>query len=185
MSCCLPPRRKPWDGHHDVTACKGGQALNSTLVIALAWAAIAVMNGVMRQEPAEQLGSLAHASRQNLRHQAPVSVIKNRLRHAPKERKGMDMAINLLPGRRCVHRRKDGPQKQLRDKRGQNRHRYGVDPARRNAPSVQPLPGRRCVHRREGPPITTMASPKSAWAWPGACASGTNIPRLRLLCSRT
>jgi hypothetical protein len=137
VSCCLPPRRKPWDGHHDVTACKGGQALNSTLVIALAWAAIAVMNGVMRQEPAEQLGSLAHASRQNLRHQAPVSVIKNRLRHAPKERKGMDMAINLLPGRRCVHRRKDGPQKQLRDKRGQNRHRYGVDPARRNAPFAQ------------------------------------------------
>ena len=24
-----------------------------------------------------------------------------------------------------------------------------------------------------------MASPKSAWAWPGACANGTNISRLR------
>jgi hypothetical protein len=42
-------RRKPWDGLHEVTACKGDQALNSTFVIALAWAAIAVMNEVMRQ----------------------------------------------------------------------------------------------------------------------------------------
>ena len=48
----------------------------------------------MRQEPAEQLGPLARTTRQNLRHQAPVIVVKNRLRHPPEERKSMDVAIH-------------------------------------------------------------------------------------------
>ena len=59
---------------------------------------IAVMNEVMRQEPAEQLGPLTRTARQDLRNKAPIIVVKHRLRHPPEEGKGMDMAIN--PGLR-------------------------------------------------------------------------------------
>ena len=52
------------------------------------------MDEVVRQEPAEQLGPLACAIRQDLRHQAPVIVIKNRLRHPAEECKSMDVAVN-------------------------------------------------------------------------------------------
>ena len=35
------------------------------------------------------------------------------------------------------------------------------------------------------PPMTPIASPKSTWAWPGACAKGTNVSRACDLASRT
>ena len=38
---------------------------------------------------------------------------------------------------------------------------------------------------RATPPITAIASPKSAWAWPGEWTSGTNISRDRSRRSRT
>lgn len=88
------PRRKPGDGHHEVASSKPDQALNGALVVAFAGPTITVINEVMRQEPAEQLGPLTRATRQNLCHQAPIIIVKNRLRHAPKERKSMDVAIN-------------------------------------------------------------------------------------------
>ena len=70
------------------------QAFDSPLVIALARTAVTVMDEVVRQEPAEQFGPLACAIRQDLRHKAPIIIVKHRLRHPPEERKGMDMAIN-------------------------------------------------------------------------------------------
>ncbi len=50
------PCRKTGDGHHEVAPRISNQALDSPLVIALAGSAIAIMDEVMRQEPAEQLG---------------------------------------------------------------------------------------------------------------------------------
>ena len=88
------PCRKTGNGHHEVAPRIASQALNGAFVIALARAAIAVMDEVVRQEPAEQFGPLARAIRQDLRNEAPVIVIKHRLRHPAEERKGMDVAIN-------------------------------------------------------------------------------------------
>ena len=53
-----------------------------------------VPDQVMRQEAAEQDGPLAGAIGQDLRHQAPVIVIDDRLRHCPKEGKGVDVAVH-------------------------------------------------------------------------------------------
>ena len=84
---------------------------------------------------------------QNLRHKAPIIIVKHRLRHPPEERERMDMTINLLPGRRCQHRRKGRPRTPPQGKREQNRHRCEAGPTRRNAPFVQPLPGSdACIH---------------------------------------
>jgi len=40
---------------------------------------------------------------------AAVVVIKHRLRHPGEEGKGMNVAVHLLPGRRCLHRREGRP----------------------------------------------------------------------------
>ena len=51
-------------------------------------------------------------------------------------------------------------------------------PGTKQAPSgVGSSPGSGSV--RSTPPMTARASPKSTWAWPGGCVSGTNISRRR------
>ena len=59
----------------------------------------------MRQESAEQRGTLARAVWQDLRHKAAVVVIDDRARHRAEERKGMNVSVH--PGFR--HCRRIGP----------------------------------------------------------------------------
>ena len=54
----------------------------------------AVLDQVMRQEPAEQAGAFACAIRQDARHQASVVVVKHRQRHSAKESKSMNVAVD-------------------------------------------------------------------------------------------
>ena len=58
----------------------------------------------MGQKAAEQRRPLARAVGQNLRHQAAVVVVDDRLRHSPEEGEGMDMAVHPRFG----HRRRIG-----------------------------------------------------------------------------
>ena len=47
------------DGHHEVAARIADKTLNSAFIVALTRSAITIVDEVMRQEPAEQLGPLA------------------------------------------------------------------------------------------------------------------------------
>ena len=96
---------EPGDRYHEVPPGKADQPLDTTLVIALAGAAITVLEQVMRLQGAEQPCPLACAVRQDLRHQAAVVVVENRQRNAPKEPEGMDMSIRP----RLRRRRRVGP----------------------------------------------------------------------------
>jgi len=99
------PRREAWHRHHEVTPRVTDQSFDASLVIALAKAAIAITDQVMRQESTKQPGPFACPVRQDAGHQALVIVIENRLRHTPKEGKGVNVTIN--PGFR--RRRRIGP----------------------------------------------------------------------------
>jgi hypothetical protein len=82
------------DGHHEVTPSISNQTLNSAFIVALTRSAKTIVDEVMRQEPTEQLGPLARAVWQNLRDQASIVVIKNRLWNPAEECKSMNMTIN-------------------------------------------------------------------------------------------
>ena len=76
--------------------------LDIALVIPFAGPPVAVSEQVVRQQPAEQRGPHPRAIRLDLRDQAAVVVIENRLRHPAKEGKGMHMPVHpgLRRGRR-------------------------------------------------------------------------------------
>ncbi len=127
------PRCKPGDRHHEVTARKTDQTLDAAVrhwartngacngsLVDLSGAAMAITDQAMRQEPTEQPGSFAGASRCPAGHacmpesgapvrraidppdQLPIllTIVKDRRRYAIKEREGVHVPINLLPGRR-------------------------------------------------------------------------------------
>jgi hypothetical protein len=73
------PCRKMRDGHHEVAPGVSDQTLNSAFIVALSRTPIAIMDEVMRQEPAKQLGPFARTIRQDLRDQASIIVIESLL----------------------------------------------------------------------------------------------------------
>ena len=70
------------------------------LVVALARPSVAILDHVVRQQPAEERRPLARPVRQDARHQAAVVVVEHRQRHAAEEREGMDVAVGPRLGRR-------------------------------------------------------------------------------------
>ena len=99
------PGRKPRQRHHEVPSRPADDPLDAALVIALAGSAVAILDDVVRQQPAEERRPLACPVRQDARHQAAVVVVEHRQRHAAEEREGMDMAV----GPRLGRRRRVGP----------------------------------------------------------------------------
>ena len=88
------PRRKAGHRHHEVAPGIPDQPLDTAFVVPLAGPAVAVLDHVVRQQPAEQPSPLARAVRKDLRYQAPVIVVQHRLRHAAEEGKRMHMAVH-------------------------------------------------------------------------------------------
>ena len=99
------PGRKLRQRHHEVAPSQANQPLNAPLVIALARSAVAVLDHVVRQKPAEQPRSTARAIRLDARHKAFVIVIQTRQWHPTEKCKGVNVAID--PGLR--RRRRIGP----------------------------------------------------------------------------
>ena|GEM_PF-6374432 len=99
------PCWKPRDRHHKITSGIADETLDIPLVVAFAGTAVAIPDQVVGQEAAEQRRPLAGAIRQDLRDQATVVVIDDRLRPGPEEGECMDVAVD--PG--LGHRRRIGP----------------------------------------------------------------------------
>ena len=131
------PARKPGDGNHEVPAGVTDQPLHLALIIALAGAAISILEQIMGLKPAERSRSLPRAVRQDARHQALVIVVENRLGNAAEEGEGPVVAVQ--PGLR--RRRRVGATKQA--------SLWGRSMAKKCA-------------RRLTPAMIASASPKSA-----------------------
>ncbi len=103
------PARKPGDGNHEVPAGVTDQPLHLALIIALAGAAISILEQIMGLKPAERSRSLPRAVRQDARHQALVIVVENRLGNAAEEGEGPVVAVQPgLRRRRRVGRNEAG-----------------------------------------------------------------------------
>lgn len=79
---------------HEVAPGIADKTLDTSLVVAFARPAITIADQVVGQKPAGQRRPLAGAVSQDLRHQAPVVVVDDRLRHGPEEGERTDVATN-------------------------------------------------------------------------------------------
>ena len=82
------PARKPGTRHHKVPPGVANHPFYIAFIVALAGAAVAVLEQVMGLQPAERPGPLPRAVRQDARHQALVVVVENRLGNPAAEGKG-------------------------------------------------------------------------------------------------
>ena len=80
-------------GHHEVAPPIANQPFNLAFIVALARAAIPILDHIVRQHRAEPLGAVAGAIRHDPGDQALVIIVKDRLRNRPEERKRMDMSV--------------------------------------------------------------------------------------------
>ena len=99
------PGRELRDRHHEIAAAVTNQPFHIAFLVPLARAGIAVADHVMRQESAEQRGTLARAVWQDFRHKAAIVVVNDGTRHRAEEREGMNVSVN--PSLR--HCRRIGP----------------------------------------------------------------------------
>ena len=92
------PARKPGTRHHKVPPGVANHPFYIAFIVALAGAAVAVLEQVMGLQPAERPGPLPRAVRQDARHQALVVVVENRLGNPAAEGKGRIVASWLCRG---------------------------------------------------------------------------------------
>ena len=92
-------------GHHEVATSIANQPFNLAFIVALAGAAIPVINYIVRQHRAEALGAVAGAIRHDPGDQALVIIVKDRPWNPAEEGKRMNMSVQ--PG--LGVRRRVGP----------------------------------------------------------------------------
>ena len=103
------PARKPGTRHHKVPPGVANHPFYIAFIVALAGAAVAVLEQVMGLQPAERPGPLPRAVRQDARHQTLVVVVENRLGNPAAEGKGRIVPVQpSLRRRRRVGRNKAG-----------------------------------------------------------------------------
>ena len=103
------PARKPGTRHHKVPPGVANHPFYIAFIVALAGAAVAVLEQGMGLQPAERPGPLPRAVRQDARHQTLVVVVENRLGNPAEEGKGRIVPVQpSLRRRRRVGRNKAG-----------------------------------------------------------------------------
>ena len=174
-------------GHrnHKIAPAKADHALHGALVVALARPAEPVLEQVMRLQLRKGPGALARAIAEDLRHRDGGVVVEDRRRHAAEEPEGRDMPVAERLGR-LGRIGLDEERVRVR-KRHREIVQLALDPAdhavrhcRSELPIAAPPVRARWATARHGSP-----SPKSTWACPGGCDSGTNTSRDRRFFSRT
>ena len=103
------PDRKPGTRHHKVPPGVANHPFYIAFIVALAGAAVAVLEQAMGLQPAERPGPLPRAVRQDARHQALAVVVENRLGNPAEEGKGRIVPVQpSLRRRRRAGRNKAG-----------------------------------------------------------------------------